>query len=310
MPAFHVQRSIEINASPQQVFDTISDYGTWTKWSPWLVAEPEARVTVSDNSSTVGSTYSWAGQVVGQGELEHMLLEPGKRIEDEIRFIKPFKSVSQVTFEIDPVEYGTRVSWNMNGSMPWFMFWMVPSMKIFIGMDYERGLKMLKEWIETGTIQATTTVKGIEPVDSFMIAGVRRSCSMKDIGPSMQQAFSEVAEKITGQDLSPDACGVSVYHNMDVKKGVVDYTSGFIVPETAQTQFSNLSTWTFPGGNAFRVDHLGSYDHLGNAWSAAVQNVRYKKLKQSKVGDFEIYRNNPCDTDPAELMTEVYLPLK
>ena len=37
---------------------------------------------------------------------------------------------------------------------------MKPQMETFIGMDYERGLKMLKEWIETDKIESMTRVRG------------------------------------------------------------------------------------------------------------------------------------------------------
>lgn len=57
-------------------------------------------------------------------------------------------------------------------------------------------------------------------------------------------------------------------------------------------------------------EHVGSYSHLGNAWSAANQFARDKKLKQSKVGAFELYKNDPKDTTAADLRTEIFLPLK
>lgn len=45
-------------------------------------------------------------------------------------------------------------------------------MKTFIGMDYERGLKMLKEWIETGTVLSKTNARGIETVRPMRMAGI------------------------------------------------------------------------------------------------------------------------------------------
>ena len=33
-------------------------------------------------------------------------------------------------------------------------------------------------------------------------------------------------------------------------------------------------------------------------------------MEPFKVGTFEIYKNNPNDTAPAELRTEIFLPLK
>ncbi|MFK7818026.1 MAG: SRPBCC family protein, partial [Planctomycetaceae bacterium] len=162
MPKFNVSRSIQINASRKKVFDAVADFGTWTAWSPWLCAEPGAKVTVSSDASSVGSLYSWNGEVVGVGEIEHKRMVPEERIEDEIRFLKPWKAVSQVTFTLSEVADGTELTWTMAGSVPWFLFFMKPMMKTMIGMDYDRGLKMLKEWLETGSVSASTEIKGVE----------------------------------------------------------------------------------------------------------------------------------------------------
>ena len=149
MVDFQVQRSIHIDVPPRQVFERVVDFRTWTTWSPWLCAEPDARVDVTEDSSSVGSIYSWKGKVVGEGEIEQRQLQPGRLIEDEIRFAKPFRTRSQVSFGMEAAGGGTTVTWRMRGSLPWFLFWLRSQMEAVIGMDYDRGLKMLKEWIET-----------------------------------------------------------------------------------------------------------------------------------------------------------------
>jgi predicted transcriptional regulator YdeE len=310
MPKFHVQRSTVINDNPENVFAKVADFGTWTKWSPWLCAEPDAEVVVSEDASSIGSTYSWKGEVVGQGEMEHRKLEPGRLIDNEIRFVKPFKSKSDVTFEFESAGGWTKITWHMNGSMPWFLFWMVPQMEVFIGMDYERGLKMLKELIETGTVLSTTNVLGVERVGPLRMAGISKKTTIQEIGSSMEESFCQAAEAFNKHGLPIEEAGISVYHFFDMKAGTFDYTAGWILPESAGDVPAEMSTWSIPTVNALRVDHLGSYDNVGNGWSAAHQYARYKKLKQSKVGTFEIYRNDPGQTEPADLQTEIYLPLK
>jgi effector-binding domain-containing protein len=310
MPRFHVHRSTEIIASPEKVFEVVSDFGTWTTWSPWLCAEPDAQVNVTDDSSSVGSLYSWKGEIVGEGEIEHRALKAGRLIEDEIRFLKPFRSKSQVSFELEPVGEGTKITWHMRGSLPWFLFWMLSQMEVFIGMDYERGLKMLKEWIETGHILSKTEIRGVQPVGPMRMAGVRKTCTMAEIGPSMKAAFAEATEKLNENNLPTDGECLSVYHKFDMKAQTFEYTSGFALPQSVESLSADLSVWSIPQVKALNVIHTGTYEHLGNGWSAAHQFARYKKLKQSKVGTFEIYKNNPDDTAPAELRTEISLPLK
>jgi effector-binding domain-containing protein len=274
-----------------------------------LCAEPDAQVDVTEDASSVGSIYSWKGKVVGEGEIEHRDLEPGSLIEEEIRFVKPFRSKSQVSFEFEPVGDGTKITWHMRGSLPWFLFWMRSQMEVFIGMDYERGLRMLKEWLETGQILSETKVRGIESVGPLKMAGVRKTCAISEIGPSMEEAFSEATEKFKANELSTETQTLSVYHDFDIKAQTFDYTSGYVV-SAATESVPGLSMWSLPASKAFCVEHIGSYEHLGNAWSAAHQITRYEKMKLSKAGGYEVYRNSPQDTAPAELRTEIYLPLK
>lgn len=310
MPRFHVQRSAVIHADPQTVFERIADFGTWTSWSPWLLAEPDARVAVSEHPSAQGATYAWEGEVVGAGEMEHLQLESPKRIEDEIRFLKPFKSTSQVRFDLQPVEDATRVTWHMHGALPWFMFWMTPAMEGYIGMDYERGLKMLKELIETGRIRTQTTIQGVQPMGPMKMAGVRKTCGFSEIGPAMDAAFREASETFERHGLSLEGERMSVYHRFDIKAKQFEFTSGHMLTDSDQAVPDELAQWQMPRMQALRVDHLGSYEHLGNAWSAANQHARYKKMKQSKIGAFELYKNDPNHTAEEQLLTEVYLPLK
>ena len=310
MPKFHVHRSTVINDTPENVFAKVADFGTWTKWSPWLCAEPDAEVIVSEDSASVGSVYSWKGELVGQGEIEHRNLEPGKLIDEEIRFVKPFNSKSNVAFDFESVDGGTKITWHMKGSMPWFLFWMIPQMEVFIGMDYERGLKMLKEWIETGTILSTVNVRGIESTGPLRMAEVRKTTSIQQIGESMKESFCQAEEAFKKHGLPIEEAGISVYHKFDMKAGTFDYTAGWLLPESAAEVPAEMASWSIPTVKAFRVDHIGSYDNVGNGWSAAHQITRYKKMKQSKVGTFEIYRNDPGDTEPADLQTEIYMPLK
>ena len=308
MPKYHVQRSIEIDASPQKVFDTIADYGTWTTWSPWLCLEPDADVSVSADSSRVGSNYRWRGELVGEGEIEHLNLVRSELIEDEIRFIKPFRSTSQVSFDVQPVADRTRVTWHMRGSLPWFLFWMTKQIEVFIALDYDRGLKMLKQWVETGRVLSKTTIEGIEPVGPLRVLGVRTTGPMAEIGPLVEQSFRRAAEL-----LGDGVCQytpMSVYHKFDMKQQVLDFTAGFAVPDSGEPVPAGLQPWSIPSKQALRVSHVGSYENLGNAWSAGNQYARYKKIKLSSDAGYETYLNDPHTTDPAELRTDIFLLLK
>lgn len=309
MPKFSVKKSIEIHSDPQTVYEKVADFHTWPSWSPWLCAEPDAKLEFSEQTASEGSSYTWDGEVVGAGALEHKSLEPNKSIRDEIRFFKPMKSVSNVGFDFEPSSQGTKVTWMMDGSLPFFLFWMTKQIETFIGMDYERGLKMLKESIESGHVASNTTVHGNQKMGPFHVVGVRSTCPIREVGPSMDASFRKAAECLEKAGLPSDGEKVSAYHKMDMKAEKFEYTSGMLFAEPIEPP-PGMELWSLPETETFRVDHIGSYDHLGNAWSAAMRHVDAKKLKKSKISPFELYKNEPQNTAPEHLHTEIYLPLR
>ena len=311
MPKYQVVRSISIDTNPQRAYEVIADFRTWTTWSPWLLCEPEAKVTVSDDPSSIGSQYAWKGDVTGVGELEHKQLQPSSRIEDELRFIKPIKSTCKVVFDFRPEGTGTHVTWTMDGTMPWFLFWLIPMVKTFVGMDFQRGLTMLKEWIETGRIQSKTIVHGVEQCGPIRMAGIAGSCKVSEVGPAMDKAFSKAREQFASVGLPLTGQMISVYTKFRVKDQIFDFVSGYLLPSNVSIpSTSTLQFWDLPSCNAFRVEHIGSYRHLGNGWSVANQLVQHKKLKQRKKGTYEIYRTIPPATPEDQLQTDIYLPLR
>lgn len=311
MPKYHIEKSITVEADSLTVFNSLVDYGQWTAWSPWLIAEPTADVTVSENPSAVGSTYAWVGQITGEGKLTHLALETGKRIEDELLFIKPFKSCCRNIFQLAPDGSGTKITWQMDGSLPWFLFWMIPMLKTLVGMDFSRGLRMLKEWIETGMVSSKITVDGTQPVRKFKMIGIAATCSVEVVGSSMETTIEKARSEFAKYQLPMDGRMISVYTRFRIKQGIFEYISGFIVPDsTLLPGDSNLKEWTLQATSAFKVTHRGPYHHLGNGWSVANQLVRYKKLKQHRCGTYEIYITTPPETTEKDLITEIYLPLK
>jgi hypothetical protein len=52
----------------------------------------------------------------------------------------------------------------MDGSLPFFLFWMKDTMTLFIKKDFERGLAMLKVFTETGKLETSTQIKPVQNV--------------------------------------------------------------------------------------------------------------------------------------------------
>ncbi|HBE65494.1 MAG TPA: transcriptional regulator [Rhodopirellula baltica] len=319
MPAFHIQRSQTIDADTRDVYDAVRDYSTWTRWSPWLQVDPDAEVTVSDPSNELGATYHWKGELVGEGSMTHRQLQAPKSlsanasVQADLAFVKPFKSQSKVEFEIEPVmtdgRPGSKITWHMRGKLPWFLFWMRSMMETFVGMDYERGLLMFKQFVETGEVLSKLEIKGVVSEPDRMIIGQRGGCTMDDIGCHMAATLERVKSHYNADDERVHEWA-SLYHTTsDLRKRWFDYTAGYLADAGTPVPDGCVAD-TVPAGKFLLVRHIGEYAHLGNAWSGGIQYIRYKKLKMAKAIGCEVYRNDPETTETKDLITDVYIALK
>jgi hypothetical protein len=201
MPVWNVQKSIEIDAPVSKVYQMVSDYRTWTTWSPWLIAEPQAKVDISDRSNQVGSTYHWSGKVVGEGRLEHLRLETDRLVEDRLDFIRPTKSKSKTGFKFEAIANRTKLVWSIDGNLPWYLFFLTPMIKTMVGMDYQRGLMMIKELAETGRITSSTEVLGIESIPPIRVAGFQAQSSVFNIEQSMEEMLVKLESEYQDQGM-------------------------------------------------------------------------------------------------------------
>ncbi|MEM9142980.1 MAG: SRPBCC family protein [Bacteroidota bacterium] len=302
MPKTFVSRSSTIDVPKEKVKNTLADLHNWRPWSPWLVCEPEAKVEVEDD----GKFYKWEGKRTGSGTIKVVDVSENK-IEYDLNFLKPWKSYAKVDFSFTELGDGqTKTEWTMASSLPFFMFWMKKKMEAWIGMDYERGLRMLKEYVETGDIQSKLEFVGEHSFEGADYVGIKRTTSFDKIGEAMQKDFEDLTACIKSKDLEVTGLLFSQYHKFDMVSGAVIYTAGAPVANVPDSLDSKFVKGNLPKAKFHTVRHYGPYDHLGNAWSAAMMMERNKEFKAVKgYHPLEIYHNDPAETAPANLITDV-----
>ena len=99
---------------------------------------------------TVGFIYFWSGdKSAGQGEKEIMNIVEGKRIETEIRFVKPMRVSASVIFETEPLsENQTKVNLINTGTLKYPLNIMIPMAEKKFPKDMDASLSTLKNILE------------------------------------------------------------------------------------------------------------------------------------------------------------------
>src|SRR5437773_10840597 len=86
----YVKREIIINAPRQKVIDYLRLLKNQDEFNQHAMAGPDRKREFKGTDGTVGYIYAWSGNKnAGVGEKEIKSIIEGKRIETEIRFVKP-----------------------------------------------------------------------------------------------------------------------------------------------------------------------------------------------------------------------------
>ncbi len=312
---FDVNKSITIDAPLAKVRELVENFSHWNSWSPWVVVEPDCSVTVTGEPNKPGHSMSWDGEVIGSGK-NTLQSSDTHQIKYDLEFFKPWKSKAKVSFlfeEVDsqtPDNVQTKVTWTMNSSMPFFMFFMIKTMKNWIGMDYDRGLRMLKAMAERGGVNCETINNGIVDYKGFSYIGIQRSVAVADMPAAMAKDFEQLVNDIVVNGQKSAMHWVCIYPKFDMKNMEATYIAAVSDENLADLDLGpDYVTGQIDDARALEIKHNGSYEFLGNAWSMGMMNMQAKKLK-GKGFPFEQYWNSPMEMEPDELRTSIYFPLK
>lgn len=146
----YVKRAIVIDAPRQEVFDYVKLLRNQETFNDGAMADPARNKEFRGTDGTVGFVYAWSGNKdAGQGEKEIMDIEEGKRVEMEIRFVKPMRATARIVMETESLPGGqTRVSWSNAGTLPYPLNIMVPMVERGVGKGMDTSLARLKGILE------------------------------------------------------------------------------------------------------------------------------------------------------------------
>ncbi|MEM6986999.1 MAG: GyrI-like domain-containing protein, partial [Pseudomonadota bacterium] len=289
----------------------ITDFRQWPSWSPWTIQEPSCTLEYTGETHATGSGFSWDGEQIGAGGMT-LLDHSESRIDCDLKFTRPFKSQADVSFHLEELgENQCKLTWDMRSSMPFFLFFMIPNIKLYVGMDYERGLRMLKELAETGSVASQVAFVGEQDLPQTHYLGIEVDVSLAEIPTAMEKHSPAMAALIDAEKLGQAGVPFSDNLHVDMKHDQHRMLIGIPISSTASREIGEYKTGVRPAYRCARFDHTGAYEHLGNAWATAMGWMRHHKRKAHKgsVG-IELYTSDPAETTRAEIATELYIPLR
>jgi len=109
----------------------------------------------------------------------------------------------------------------------------------------------------------------------------------------------------------PDAMMIALYHDDPETTPAAQLRSdaGLTVPDNLQLPAATVEK-SLPAGRYARATHIGPYATLPDAWSRLLGEwLPGSGLRVGKGVSFELYRNDPTNTPPEQLRTDLYIPV-
>ena len=147
----NVERSVEIDASPQAVFEMVNDFHQFNRWQPWAQIDPDTRYVYEGPATGAGSRMMWYSDQpeVGDGDQEIILSEPYSKVRMALDF--GAGGLAHADYLIDATGNGSELTWTLEADMggnPLGKYFGL-MMDGMVGPAYEQGLANLKVILES-----------------------------------------------------------------------------------------------------------------------------------------------------------------
>jgi effector-binding domain-containing protein len=277
---YHVERSIEIDAPANTVYEYVRFFKNFNQWSPWSGLDPHLVSSVTGTDGEVGATYSWSGNKdVGKGKQIIRSLNPS-RIETELVFVEPWEDTAPSFMAFEPKGKKTKVTWgmDMHVAFPWNGMAMFTNMDAAIGKDYAKGLANLKKVTEAIAHKKYGGYEvAMSELPQHFYIGTRKSLPISKIPQEYTSGFGGVMAALQKNGIEPASAPAGLYWAHNDSTQIVDMAAA--IPIASSQPVGKFSSFPL-GGKALVIDYFGNYDDIIKAHQAMDMYITEKGLTQ------------------------------
>ena len=135
---------------------------------------------------------------------------------------------------------------------------------------------------------------------------IRTSTPLAKLPEVVGSCYEEIMQYLGPKGIQPVGAPFSIYYNMDMSN--LDVEIGFPVATKVEGR-GRVRPGRIPGGKCAVTVHVGPYETIGETYERLTAYVKEQGLETAAFC-YEYYLNDPAQTPPEELETEIYFPIK
>lgn len=307
-----VEVETRIDAHPATVFALVNDFHRVALWSPWLEADPNARVVHSGPVRGVGAMMTWDGAIIGTGTQTITESRPFAHVATTIN---PGESgEARAWFDLEGGSGSTRVTWRFETDYGFNVLGRVFGLAFagIVRRDYESGLGRLRELAESLPAADFSDLEIEQLVVEAMEIAYLPTTAIPEpasISEAMGDAYFEILNFIDAQGLSESGAPLSITRSFSGSELLFDTAIPVRgVTDATPREGPRVRIGRTYAGNVIRVRHVGSYRTLGTTHRKIGAYLAALGIERDGAA-WESYVSDPTKAPESELVTYVYYPI-
>jgi effector-binding domain-containing protein len=283
---YKIMQTKEIAVPKEELVHFISDTNSFDDWSPWEANE--AFITNIPNTTTDS-------------------LFQKITINDEL---------SQSSFQFQSTKNGTRVTWQMQGTLDLkskIMSVLNGGANPVIGAQLEKGLENIKYYLVNEIGNFTIKTDGIVTQPATNYIQQQTTCAVKDFEKKSKAMLQNMLSFVTKNNIKTTGVPFVRY----TTKKSPDQKTAFAICIPIRDRIYTMEGSQISGGHfesfeAVKTTLTGDYSHNDKAWKATRNYINRKKLTEDTAEKaIELYKVSlPKERKPSKWVTEIYIPVQ
>ena len=312
---FSFSRSRVINAPASVLFNKVNDFKNWPEFSPWIELEPNLNINYGSKTLGTGASCSWEGKILGEGSMKTLAANENQFISQYISILKPYESESEIHWDFETADGGTKVTWSMSGEQD-FISKMYTTFTGSIekqnAPDFERGLFKLDSTVTADMKKYSITVHGETDHGGGFYLYNSTSCKINELESKIAEMMPKVEDYANKNNIATAGAPFVNYIVWDEQNNAVIFSACVPTTDRVITTDSDVLTGELPAFRAIKTTLKGHYSNLTEAWETARKYVSTDSLAIAENGPMlEVYTTDQAKLpNPADWITELYIAIK
>jgi len=303
--SFHMERSMVIEAPAPLVFVHVNDVQKMQAWGPWQQMDSTMQVAFGDTTVGEGAYYEWTSTHSGNGTYRIVESRPYEFIKSYMTF--EGMGTAEGTWQFEPVDEGTRVTWGLDSRMSYLMKWFGLFLDQLNGPFFELGLNNLKAIAESEAQKMNAMEVRLTELPWTRLLGIRGTdVSMSTISNFYATNFGALAQFLTANGIQPASQPCGIYLDWNEPAGTATLLAAIAVADEVSPG-EGMEVLSFePGTQALLLEYHGPYEGLGLAHGRMDQYMAQNGYVQSGPVIEEYVTDPSAETDSSKWLTRVY----